>query len=40
MEQAKDESKGGLTRGNITVNVYMRAYLSRTCYLRITTICV
>jgi hypothetical protein len=38
--KAKDESKGGLTKENVTVNVYMCAYLSHTCYLQITTICV
>ncbi len=38
-EQDKDESKGGLTRENITVNVYICAYLSCICDLRITTIC-
>jgi hypothetical protein len=30
----------GLNHGNGTVNVFMRVYLSRMCYLRITLICV
>ncbi len=30
----------GLNRGNGAVNVFMRVYLSRICYLRITLICV
>ncbi len=30
----------GLNQGNSTVNVFMRVYLSRMCYLRITLICV
>ncbi len=38
--KVKDESKGGLTKENVTVNVYMCAYLSHTCYLQITMICV
>jgi hypothetical protein len=30
----------GLNQGNGTVNVFMRVYLSRMCYLRVTLICV
>jgi hypothetical protein len=30
----------GINLGNGTVNVFMRVYLSRICYLRITLICV